>query len=89
MVRERRIPPPVPGFQQVQFSARLCRCDIKNSCRDVKSVPHDARTETLIGHGGGKPEGKEGEPTHHPRDEKFDRACLNPTDCFRASAVEL
>ena len=30
--------------------------------------------------GGGKPGGKEGEPTHHPRDEKLERACLSKTN---------
>ena len=33
-----------------------------------------------FGHGGGKPEGKEGEPTHHPRDEKLERASLSMTN---------
>ena len=33
-----------------------------------------------FGHGGGKPEGKEGEPTHPPRDEKLERASLSMTN---------
>ena len=43
-----------------------------------------------FGHGGGKPEGKEGGESNSPRDVKFIRSVLEHDETFeRASAVEL
>ena len=74
-MRERRIPPPVPGFRQVQFSAWLCRCDIKNFCRDAKLVPHDART-ALVRTRGRKARREGGGYQDNPRDEQPIRSVL-------------
>ena len=44
------------------------------------------RGRYLFGHGGGKPGGKEGEPTHHPRDEQSILSVLEHDEAPRREA---